>query len=112
MIRIAQNDHPYLLEWLNNAAERGGSFIKNFATACRTADHERYPVIRGALLRIRSMHPEHEASESVKRELAEAVIEWRRFYSFNWIESGETGVTPEHDPMKYLSPREAKRGAS
>jgi hypothetical protein len=66
---IAQNDDPELLEWLNNAAQRGGGFVQSFADAALRADHENYPLIRAQLLVMRKNYPAYEPSDAVKQEI-------------------------------------------
>jgi hypothetical protein len=68
-IAIAQNDDPELLEWLANADQLGGGFIRSFARACLVADHENYPLIRPMLLVMRMKYPQYEPSDQVKEEI-------------------------------------------
>ena len=68
---IAQNDDPELLEWLANAAMRGGSFVGSLARAGLHADHSNYPLIRPLLVVMREKYPEYEPSETVKQEIRE-----------------------------------------
>ncbi|HZT71230.1 MAG TPA: hypothetical protein VFC10_15980 [Terriglobia bacterium] len=44
MISVAQEDHPYLLEWLGQAQRYGGGFLSSFAHAAMVADNENYPL--------------------------------------------------------------------
>ena len=68
---IAQDDDPLLLEWLCNARERAGGFVSNLAKAALVADWENYPILRPVLVQMREKYPEYEASDAVKREIAE-----------------------------------------
>lgn len=68
---IAQNDDPELLEWLNNAQQRGGGFVKNLAEAGLNADCENYPMIRPLLIFMRLKYPEYEPTDQVKQEIRE-----------------------------------------
>ena len=68
---IAQTDDRELLEWLANAAEKGGGFVSAIAHAGLVADFENYPLIRPLLLVMRKKYPAYEPSEAVKQEIAE-----------------------------------------
>jgi len=76
MISIAQEDHPYLLEWLGQAQLYGGGFLSSFAHAALVADHENYPLIRPVLLRMYEKYQQYQPSEAVKRELVLAVSDF------------------------------------
>lgn len=68
---IAPNDDPLLLEWLCNARDRAGHFLSYLAKAALLADWENYPILRPVLVQMREKYPVYEASEAVKREIAE-----------------------------------------
>lgn len=61
---IAQNDDPEMLEWLNNASQRGGGFISSLAWAGLRADSDNYPVVRPLLLEMRKKYPEYEGQRN------------------------------------------------
>jgi hypothetical protein len=67
---IAQSDDPELLEWLNNASQRGGEFISSIAQDGLRADWENYAMIRPLLVYFRARYPAYEASAAVKQEIA------------------------------------------
>jgi hypothetical protein len=54
---IAQDDDLQVFEWLVNAAAGGGGFVSSFAVAALRADHENYPIIRPALIKLREKYP-------------------------------------------------------
>jgi hypothetical protein len=68
---IAQEDDPEILEWLANAADRGGSFISAVARAALVADYENYPILRPVVLHMRAKYKQYEPSDTVKREIRE-----------------------------------------
>jgi len=76
MISVAQEDHPYLLEWLGQAQRYGGGFLSSFAHAAMVADNENYPLIRPLLLRMYEKYQRYQPSEAVQRELAIAVADF------------------------------------
>jgi hypothetical protein len=70
---VANHDDPELLEWLNNAQQRGGGFVHNLAEAGLRADPENYPVLRPLLIEMRKKYPAYEPSEAVKQEIRERI---------------------------------------
>jgi hypothetical protein len=66
---IANSDDPELFEWLNNASQRGGTFISSLANMALHADWENYPILRPLLLQMRAKYPEYEPSDAVKAEI-------------------------------------------
>lgn len=76
MIRTAQEDHPYILEWLARAANEGGGFLRGFACAALVADWENYPLIRPTLQVLIQKYPRFKPSDEVKRELKQAADDW------------------------------------
>lgn len=75
-IRIAQEDHPYLLEWLSTASRDGGGFVSNLARAGLVADAQNYRYLRPVLVAMSAKYPLYGPSEAVKRELETAVREF------------------------------------
>ena len=67
----AQEDDRELLEWLGNAQQRGGHFIASLAKAALHADAENYPVLQPVLIFFRKKYPAYEATDAVKKEIAE-----------------------------------------
>ena len=70
-VLIAQNDDPELLEWLMNAKEKAGDFVRNLAEAGLRADWENYPMLRYVLMAMRQKYPQYEPSDAVKQEIAD-----------------------------------------
>ncbi len=50
---------PELQDWLLNAANFAGAFLKSIAWAGLRADQDNYPVLRPALLVMKSKYPEY-----------------------------------------------------
>lgn len=73
---IAQSDDGELLEWLANAAQRGGGFVSSLANAALRADPENYALIRPLILQMREKYSQYEPSDVVKREIAERPKPW------------------------------------
>ena len=69
----AQDDDPELLEWLCNAARRGGGFVQSLANAGLRADAENYRAVRPLLHYFRQKYTEYEPSDAVKQEIRERV---------------------------------------
>jgi hypothetical protein len=90
MIITAQEDHPYILEWLVKARERGGGFVSSFANAALVADRENYPMIRPAVQWLIQKYPEYKPSEAVKKELETAALEWERRVELNAAASAKS----------------------
>jgi hypothetical protein len=66
---IAQSDDPELLEWLNNASQRGGGFVSSLANAGLKADWENYPILRPVLLEMRTKYPNYDRPMRSKPKL-------------------------------------------
>jgi hypothetical protein len=62
---IAQEDEPEMMDWLQNAASRGGGFISLLAVAALHADSENYPILRPALLELRRKYPKYDRLRGV-----------------------------------------------
>jgi hypothetical protein len=71
---VAQDDDPELLEWLSNAKEKSGDFVRNIAEAGLRADPENYPLMRSLLIAMRKKYPAYEPSDEVKREIRERAM--------------------------------------
>jgi len=74
--RTAQTDDPLVLEWLTNARQNAGDFLKNLAEAALRADCENYRFVRPIVIVMRAKYPLYEASDVVKKELEEACRLW------------------------------------
>jgi hypothetical protein len=70
---IAQNDDSELLEWLSNARDKAGDFVRNIAEAGLRADPENYPLMRSMLIQLRKKYQAYEPSDAVKQEIREGV---------------------------------------
>jgi hypothetical protein len=68
---VAQSDDPELLEWLSNAKEKSGDFVRNLAEAALRADRHNYWVLRPVLVEMRKKYPAYEPSDAVKQEIRE-----------------------------------------
>ena len=75
---IAQQDHPYMVEWLAKADRYGGGFVSSLAHAALVADHKNYPLIKPLVDQIRKKYPQYEPTAEIKKELEPAVREWIR----------------------------------
>jgi hypothetical protein len=77
-VSIAQEDHPYVLEWLSKAKERGGGFLGSLAAAALVADPDNYPMMRPLVWMLYQKYPKYRPTPDVKTELAPIVAEWSR----------------------------------
>ncbi len=68
---VSQSDDPELLEWLSNAKDKAGDFVRNLAEAGLRADPQNYPVLRPVLIEMRKKYPAYEPSDAVKQEIRE-----------------------------------------
>jgi len=59
---IAQNDDPELLEWLDNASRKAGSFLSSLAFAALYADFENYPILRPVIVEMREKYPQYDGA--------------------------------------------------
>ncbi len=58
----AQQDDE-LVDWLVNASQKAGDFVKQLAEAGLRADHDNYPILRPALLQLKAKYPKYGKAE-------------------------------------------------
>src|SRR3990167_3849308 len=63
------HDDVELRQWLYNARERGGSFVKSLFFTAVSADDDNYAILRPALLQLKAKYPNYD-DINIDREMA------------------------------------------